>query len=69
MQNLYQFLAIIERLGQVLSMEEHKQARLTECQKSDVKIKFENASFSWGFKIQEDQEDQKGKSNAYKLKI
>ena len=56
---LVQFLAIIDRTKTVFAMEEASIGRDTSVAPSDVSIQIENADFSWGFKVQENQTEAK----------
>lgn len=48
-------MAILERLSLIFEMEEYRRNRQTECDPKDVSIQVNNCSFSWGFRVKEDQ--------------
>jgi ABC-type transport system involved in cytochrome bd biosynthesis fused ATPase/permease subunit len=52
--NLQQFFAVLQRLADVFAMEETKKDNQGEvCAMEEVCVKFENASFSWGYKVKD----------------
>jgi hypothetical protein len=53
-QGFTTYLAILERIGDVMKLEEFKMTRKTD---GDPFIKCEDCSFNWGFKVSEDQKD------------
>lgn len=55
LNNLYAFLAILQRLASVLALEECEYKKDTQVAKEDVTIELNNASYGWGFRISEDQ--------------
>ena len=53
-------MAILERLSSVFEMEEHQSLRKADIENlDDAKIILENCSYSWGFRVKEDQKDSK----------
>ena len=53
-------MAILERLSSVFEMEEHQSLRKADIENlDDSKIILENCSYSWGFRVKEDQKDSK----------
>lgn len=55
LSSLQQFLAIVERLAGVFKMEENLVTRQTDVKPEDVCVEVENASYSWGFRVKDDQ--------------
>ena len=45
------FLATIERMSTVYSLDEYEDQRSVDVEHKDVKVQMENCDFSWGFKI------------------
>ena len=54
-QTWTQFFAVLERLSEVFAMEEHKRERIVDIDKREACIKLENASYTWGFRVKENQ--------------
>jgi hypothetical protein len=52
--SVYNFMAILERLGKIFEMEEYKRKRITDCDSKDALIEVNNCAFSWGFRVKED---------------
>lgn len=57
---LFQFFAIIDRIASIFDMEENAFTRQTKALAGDVGIDIAGADFSWGFRVQENQQDAKG---------
>lgn len=54
--NFFQFLAILERMSTVFGLEEFKSDRLlTVDQNNEVKISINDADYTWGYKVKENQ--------------
>ena len=52
--NLQNFLAVLQRIADVFELEENTRDKKDEVYtKKEVNVKFEDASFSWGFKVKE----------------
>lgn len=65
MTTIQSFLAILFRLSSVFEMDEYEFKRNTTVEKDDVRVKFEGADFSWGYRVQETfSADEKKKSDA-----
>ena len=47
-------MGVTARLADIFKMEEHKSSRKEATKVSDIKIKIENAEFTWGFRVKED---------------
>ena len=64
-------MGVTARLADIFKMEEHKSKRKEAKRVSDIKIKIENAEFTWGFRVKEDQMNQQMKmqKNIVKLDI
>lgn len=59
MLNIQSLFAVIERIGQVLVMDEHQKRRIDDTFDQPL-VSLDNASFSWGFKkVQTNVEDKK----------
>ena len=55
MINFKSYLAVLERLSTVFSMEEYESSRDTDVKPEDVSIEVKNGGFSWGFRVKENQ--------------
>ena len=58
------FLATIERMSTVYSLEECKDERAVDVEQKDVKVSIEACDFSWGFKVKQDNETGKKDGDA-----
>ena len=59
MINVQNFLAVLERLASVLAMEEFQTVRERDVKPEDVKIEIKDGSFSWGFRVKDNQDEAK----------
>ena len=59
---------MLERLSEVLAMEEHKKERVEDIGKNEACVKLEDASYTWGFRVKENQNAMK-KQNKARLDI
>ena len=53
-QGLTTFLAILDRVGGVMKLQESKKTRITD---ANVKLNCKDCAFNWGFKVAEDQKE------------
>lgn len=56
---LKNFITILRRLASVFTMEEYACERLRDVEPENVLLEVQDASFSWGFRVKEDQTDEK----------
>jgi ABC-type transport system involved in cytochrome bd biosynthesis fused ATPase/permease subunit len=66
------FLAIIDRLGNVLEMDEYKPSRTEDGIAANTKIVMENASFSWGFRaktLTDEEKKARAKQRSYRVEL
>ena len=62
MVNTKNFLAVLERLASVFAMEEYERERVQRVLPDDTLVEIKDGSFSWGFRVKENQaEAKKGK--------
>ena len=52
-------MAVLERISSVFAMEEYKAVREKDVHPDDVTVDVRDSSFSWGFRVKEDQKDNK----------
>jgi len=54
MSTMQQFLVLLLRLSEIFCMEECKIERIEDVPKNEVCVKMDNAAFSWGYRVQQD---------------
>lgn len=66
------FLAIIDRLGNVLEMDEYVQSRTEDGVPENTKIVMKDASFTWGFRaktLTEEEKKARAKQRSYRVEL
>jgi len=71
--NIQSFLAILFRISQVFEMEEQEGPKMIEATSSakpeDICIEFANAGFSWGYRVKENQDQEKIKKQRQRVQV
>jgi ABC-type multidrug transport system fused ATPase/permease subunit len=68
--NIQSFLAILFRISKVMEMEEKEPTLMLENGTSDdVSIEFKDASFSWGYRVKENQDKEKIKRQRQRVQV
>ena len=60
MSTVQQLKVLMHRLGGVFKMEEFKKERLENVPYDEICVDLQNSSFSWGFRVKEDQAKKTG---------
>lgn len=70
MTTVQQSLAIVERLSQVLELEEFNESgRCNECAGPEIAVQLEGVSYTWGFKVKSQKAQDTAKKGRPNMKI